>query len=107
MRFVSRKIDVLVDLRREVVEELLQLGEQGRREVPLDAPDPVPAGGQPGAAQLVEPVQQNLTVAEAVEEHGHRADVERLGPQPELMADDALHLRHDGAQILGSVRHRG
>src|SRR5207237_7040162 len=52
------------------------------------------------------PVQQDLTAPERVEEYGHRADIQCLRPQPELMADDPLDLRHDGAQELSPLRHR-
>ncbi len=34
--------------------------------------------GQAGAAQFLEQVEQDLALAEAVEEHGHGADVERM-----------------------------
>ena len=72
----------------------------------LDTADAIPTGGEPGTAQLIKPVEQNFTVSETVEKDGHRTDVEGLGAQPELVANDALNFRHDGAQILGTVRHR-
>ena len=97
--------DVLVQLRREVVAELAQLFDQVRREVPLDTADPVPARGQPRPAELVEEVQEDLPVAEGVEEHRHRADVQRLRAKPEQVPDDPLHLGHDRAQVLRARRH--
>ena len=98
--------DVLIDLGREVIHELSKLRQQRRRKIPLHAADAIPTGRQAGPAQLVEPIQQNLPVAERVKEHGHGPDIQGLGPEPKLVSDDALDLSHDGAQVLGPFRHR-
>ena len=75
------------------------------REVAFDPADAVPTGREAGAAQFVEPVQQDFPIPERVKEHGHGTDIQRLCAEPELMADDALDLPHDGAKIFGTLRY--
>ena len=70
--------DVFIDLRREVLKELTELVNQRRRQIPLHAADSIPAGRETRAAQFIEPVQQNLTIAKGIEKDGHRTDIERL-----------------------------
>ena len=66
-----------------------------RRKIAVDSADAVVVQGQPRAAELFEHVQEDFTLPESPEEHGHRADIEGLRAQPEQMADDPLHLRDD------------
>ena len=89
----------------KVVEKLFELIEQRGRKVPLDSADAIPTGCQSRAAEFVEPIHQNFTIAETIEKHGHGSDVERLGAEPKLMADDPLDFRHDRAQVFRPVRH--
>ena len=96
---------VFLDLLGEGVEEGFHPLDQFGGEVAVDAADAIVVQGQPGAAELLEHVQEDLSFPEGPEEHGHRADIEGLGAEPEEVPDDALHLRHDGADIFGPDRH--
>ena len=61
--------------------------------------------GQPRAAVLLEQVENELALAERVEEHGHRPDVHGVGAQPEAMARDALQLGENRADVAGAAGH--
>ena len=97
------KDHVLINLRWEIVQEFAKLLHQRGREIPLDSANPIPACGEPGAAQFIKPVQQNLAISECIEEDGHCPDVQRLGSEPELVSDDPLDFRDDGAEIVGTL----
>ena len=73
---------VLANAVRKGVEERVHSRHQVRREVTVHASEAIVVEGQPGATQLLEQVQQNFTLSERPEEHGHRADIHRLSPEP-------------------------
>jgi hypothetical protein len=60
--------------------------------------------GQPRAAERLEQVEDQLALAEGVEEDRHRAEVEGVRAEPEEMGRDALQLRQDDAHVLGTGR---
>jgi hypothetical protein len=49
-------------------------------------------------------VHQVLALAEAVEEHGHRADVEAVRAEPQQVVQDARDLVEHGADVLRALR---
>jgi hypothetical protein len=55
----------------------------------------------PGA--LLEQVEDALALAEAVPEHGDRAEVQRARPEPHEVALDPVELHVDHAQVLGAL----
>ena len=63
-------------------------------------PDPEVAGHHALAGEHLEDAQDLFALAEAIEEHAHRADVERVGPQPDQVAVQARHLREQHAHPL-------
>ena len=56
--------------------EFFLLREGGK--IPLDATDSIPTRRQPGSAELIEPIQQNLPVAKGIEKDRHGPDIEGL-----------------------------
>ena len=94
----------LVNFRRKLPNEFSELGNEFGCQIQFHATDAVPAGGQPCATELIKPVEQNFTVPERVEENRHGADVERLGAQPEEVANNPLGLSHDRAKIFRAWR---
>jgi hypothetical protein len=71
-------------------------GQVGRRAARRDV-----AVGQPGAADLLEQVEDLLPLAEGVQERAERAQVEAVGPHADQVAGDAVQLGDDHAQMPG------
>ena len=59
------------------------------------------AVGQPGAADLLEQVENLFPLAEGVQERAERAQVEPVGAHADQVAGDAVHLGDDHAQVPG------
>jgi len=96
---------VLVDALRHGIDEFLQASQPVLRHVVLDAADAGEGRRQPRAAQVLDQVVVPLAVLERVEEHGRRAEIESVRPQPELMGADPRQLAADDANELAAVRH--
>ncbi len=94
---------ILLDVAGKGGQEGLQPLDQIRREVAVHPADTEVVERQPGAAELLEHIQQHFALPERPEEDGHGADVQGLGPQPEEMPDDPLHLGHDRPDIFGPL----
>ena len=60
--------------------------------------------GQARAAECLEEIENQLALTEAVERHGERADVERVGSQPDEVGSNPRQLGHDHAPVLGAFR---
>ena len=61
--------------------------------------------GEAGAAILLEEVEDQLALAEAVEERRHGADVDGVRGEPEQVRGDALQLAQEGADVARPRRH--
>src|SRR5436190_14168754 len=96
---------VLVDFRVHDVAEREHLLIPSRRKVQRQAADPHRVVRQARAAELFEQVENQLALAERVEEHRHRADVHRVRAHPEAVARDALQLAENRADVARAPRH--
>ena len=92
-------------LRVHDVAELEDLLVPARRHVLRQAADPHRVVGQPRAAELLEQIENQLALAERVEEHRHRADVHRVRADPQAVAGDPLQLAEDRAHVARAPRH--
>src|SRR4029079_8756408 len=97
---------VLSDVVGKRVEKGLQPQHQIGRKIAVGAADPIIIQRQPGAAELLEHIEQRLALTEGPEEPRHRTDVEGLRSQPKEVADDSLHFRDDRTDILRALRYR-
>jgi hypothetical protein len=55
------------------------------------------------ARALLEEVEDDLALAEAVPPHGDRAEVQRARPEPHEVAHDPVELEVDDAQVLAAL----
>ena len=102
---VRQQLLVLADLLLHESAELADLLVPAGRDVERKSADAHRVVGQPRAAVLLEEVEDQLALAERVEEHGHRADVHRVRPEPEAMAGDPLQLGENRPDVMGAARH--
>ena len=102
---VGEQVVVLIDARRHLIGELLELLGPAARDVLGDAADLEVARVHALAGGLLEEVEDQLAVAEAVPEHRHRAEVQRARPEPHEVAHDPVELHVDDAQVLRARRH--
>jgi hypothetical protein len=65
-----------------------------------EAADPHVVVEEPGAAGLLEYVENSLPVPHAIEERRERADVHPVRPDRNQVADDPREFRHDHADVL-------
>ena len=85
--------------------ELEDLLVPARRDVERQAADPHRVVSQPRAAELLEQIENQLALAERVEEHRHRADVHRVRADPEAVARNPLQLAQDRAHVARAAGH--
>ena len=85
--------------------ELEDLLVPARRNVQRQATDAHRVVGQTRAAELLEQIENQLPLAEGVQEHRHRADVHRVGANPQAMAGDPLQLAQNRAHVARAARH--
>ena len=76
-----------------------------RRDVEREAADAREVVGQARAAVLLEQVEHQLPLAQAVEEHRPRADVHGVAAEPDQVARDALQLSQRCPDVLRAARH--
>ena len=88
----------LVDRRRLVLRHALG-------QVAVDAARPVVRSVHARAGHRLVAVHQVFALAEAVQEHRHRADVERVRAEPQQMIQDARDLVEHHADVLRAQRH--
>jgi hypothetical protein len=93
----------LLDRRGEVLRELAAALVEAGREVHHQAADAEVGRRHALARGGLDQVEDALALAEAVEEDGHRADVERVRPQPDHVRGDALQLAHQDADDLRAL----
>jgi len=101
---VRQQLLVLIHLRVHDVAELEHLLVPARRQILREPADAHRVVREAGAAELLEEIQNQLALAERVQEHRHRADVHRVRAHPEAVARDALQLAQDGADVARTPR---
>ena len=97
MRFSGEQRFVLVDPLVESAAKPLDILLELVVSLILQAADAEGVRGQPRAAVLLENFQDLFPFAQAIKQRRQRADVQRVRPQPEDVAGDALQFREDGA----------
>ena len=102
---VRQQLLVLGHLRVHDVAELEHLLVPARRQILRQPADPHRVVGEARAAELLEQIENQLALAERVEEHRHRADVHRVRADPEAMARDPLQLAQNRAHVARAPRH--
>ena len=95
---------VLVDPRGHLGAEGAGLALEADGDVLEDASDLEVAGVHPLPGRQLEQVEDPVAVPEAVEEHRHRAEVERPGAEPDEVRVDPVQLQVDHSQVLGARR---
>src|SRR5207244_3574687 len=100
----AEQVVVLVDLGLEVIEELGELFEEQRGQVPRDAADVDVGEGQACAAELLEEVEDVFALAEGVEEGGEGAHVQAVGAEADEVGGDAVEFDGDDADVFSAKR---
>ena len=98
MGFESSRFFVLVHLARERADELAHRFLPAARRLQRQPADADVAGHHALAREHFEDAQNVFALAEAVKEHAHRADIERVRSQPHQMAVEPRKFRHHDAQ---------
>src|SRR4030095_7057637 len=101
---VGQQLLVLADLLRHDGAELEDLLVPSNRDVEREAPDAHRVVREPRAAIFLEQIENELALAERVEEHRHGADVHRVRADPQTMAGDPLELADRGTDVSGAAR---
>ncbi len=102
---VREQAFVLIELAVHDVAELEDLLVPAGRNVERQAADAHRVVGEPRAAELLEEIENQLALAERVEEHRHRADVHRVRAEPQAVAGDPLQLAEDRPDVARAARH--
>ena len=105
MRLWVSSSSVLDDLRVHDLAELEDLLVPAGRNLQRQPANPHRVVGEPRAAVLLEQVEDQLALAERIEEHRHRADVHRVGAQPEAVAGNPLELAENRPHVARAARH--
>ena len=95
---------VFIDFRRNKFDEFLYVLFETVIRFILQTADAESMCGQARAAIFLENLENFFPVAEGVEERRNGADVESMGPQPQLMAGHAVEFREYHANILRTRR---
>ena len=102
---LRQELLVFVDTLVEGLREGTDLLNEPRREVVEEAADPHAVERQARAAVFLEEIEDDLALAERVEEGRHRAEVDAGRREPEEVRRDALHLVEEHADVLRLLRH--
>ena len=102
---VGEQLFVLVHLLRHDVAEREHLLVPADRDVERQAADAHRVVGEARAAELLEQIENQLALAERVEEHRHRADVHRVRAEPQAVARNPLQLAERHADVARAPRH--
>ena len=102
---VRQQLFVLDDLRVHDLAELEDLLVPARRHLQRQPADAHRVVGQARAAELLEQIENQLALAERVEEHRHRADVHRVRAEPQAVAGNPLQLAEDRPHVARAPRH--
>ena len=105
MRVVGQQFFVLVDARGEDVDEILHALLPAARMRQRQAADAEIAGHHALAGEHLEDAQNFFALAEAVEEHAHRADIDGVRAQPHQMAVEARQFGQHHAHPLRQRRN--
>ena len=100
MRLFGQQVFVFVDAARENVDELLHALLPAARRLQRQPADAEIAGHHALAGEHFENAQNLFALAEAVEEHAHRADVDGVRAQPHQVAVEARQLGQHHAHPL-------
>ena len=101
---VGEQVFVLVDAAGEDVDERLDALVPAARRLQGQPANAEVAGHHALAAEHFEDLEDLLALAEAVEEHGHGADIERVRTQPHQMAVETRQFGEHDAHPLGLRR---
>ena len=96
---------VLVHLAGERLDEFADDLLPAARRLERQAADADIAGHHALAREHFENAQDIFALPEAIEEHGHRTDIQRVRPQPDQVAVEARQLGHHDAGPLRSRRN--
>src|SRR5208282_4833381 len=75
------------------------------RQISVDTTRPVVGGVHACARYRLIRVKQVLTLAETIEKHRHRTDIERVSPEPQAMIKDARNFVEHHADVLRAQRY--
>ena len=98
-----QQVFILIDSRRKGLQNLLHAIQSSRRRLKRQSANAEIAGHHALAADELENFQQLLAFAEAVEEHRHGAQVDRVGSEPHQMRADARQFGEQHANILRAL----
>ena len=101
----GQQVLVLVDVAREARQELLHPIEPSERRLHRHAADAEVRRHHALAADRLEQTQHVFALAEAIQEHGHRADVHGVRAQPDQVRVDARQLVQQHAHPLRARRN--
>ena len=102
---VGEQLFVLVELLRHDVAELEHLLVPADGDVERQPTDAHRVVGETRAAVLLEQIENQLALAERVQEHRHRADVHRVRAEPQAVARDPLQLAQRHPDVPRAPRH--
>ena len=97
MRFSVSSVSYSSTCLREIVAEALHFLFEAVVGFVLQAADAEGVSGEPRAAIFLENFQNFFALAEAIKNWRQRADIKRMGAEPEQVAGDSLQLRQDRA----------
>ena len=104
MRLVVSSVFVFVDLGRDESQEILYVLLEALVGLVLAAADAEGMRREARATIFLENLEDLFPVAEGIEERRHRADIERVRAQPQLVAGDPVQLGQDHANVFGARR---
>src|SRR5205085_4757209 len=99
-RVACKQVLKILERSREAINELLDAALEAGGQVHHQTADAKVRGRQTPTRRGFDQIQNLLAFAEAVKENCHRADVERVRPQPDEMRSDALQFAHQHANDL-------
>ena len=91
------------EMARDIVSELAEVFFDAVRQVSRKAADAEVVGGHPGAGDSLIEIHNFFTLAKAVDEDGHGADIQRMAGQPDEVAFDAGQLGQQYTDHLGPL----
>ena len=101
---LRQQVFVFVDVRRAWHSiDAPHAVEPVRRRLERQAADAEVAGHHPLAGDVLVNLHDLFALAEAVEEHGHRAQVDGVRPQPHQVRGDARQFRQQHADVLRAL----
>src|SRR4030095_9364999 len=96
----------LVDLTWEAIEEGVDGFVKAARQIFAQAANPEVAREEPEPGDQLVDVEQQLALANRIEQHRHRADFHRVRAKPNQVTREALEFREEDANVVNPLRHR-